>query len=42
MADKPKATVKKSASFNFGANKKAAKPRKKSGVRVHRGVSYGS
>ena len=41
MAEKPK-PVKKAVSFNFGANKKAAKPRPKQGVRVYKGVSYGS
>jgi len=33
----------KSVSFNFGANKaKPKKPRPKQGVRVHKGVAYGS
>ncbi len=35
-------TKSKGTSFNFGANVKAKKPRAKSGVRVHKGVSYGS
>ncbi len=42
MAAKPQSKVVKSASFNFGANVKAKKPRKKTGIRVHKGVSYGS
>jgi hypothetical protein len=32
----------KGTSFNFGANKKPSKPRKKTGPRVWKGQTYGS
>lgn len=43
MAAKAKTFSGKGISFNFGANKKSsAKPRKSTGVRVHKGIAYGS